>query len=64
MKHSALADYQDFAEHLSSELKGQVLGYEAYSEPNLWVHIFPQRTAADPDFSVHVYAYASRVRPS
>jgi hypothetical protein len=55
MKPSALGDYQAFAEHLSGELKGQVLGYEAYSEPNLWVHLFPQWSAADPSFSAHLY---------
>jgi hypothetical protein len=55
MKHSALADYQAFAEHLSSELKGQVLGYEAYNEPNLWAYLYPQRTPADHSFSAHLY---------
>ena len=55
MKTSALGDYQAFAKHLSGELQGQVLGYEAYSEPNLWVHLFPQRTADDPSFSAHLY---------
>ena len=55
MAAGALADYEAFARHLSSTLSGEVLGYEAYSEPNLWAHIYPQRTGDDPWFSVHLY---------
>ncbi len=55
MTASALAYYKAFAKHLSAELKGKVLGYEVYNEPNLWVHLFPQRTANDPNFSAHTY---------
>jgi hypothetical protein len=54
MKPTALADYRDFAEHLSGELKGDVLGYEAYSEPNLWSHLGPQ-TVDGANVSVRLY---------
>ncbi len=54
MKQAALARYQDFAEHLSSELKGDVLGYEAYYEPNLWSHLGPQ-TVDGANVSIRLY---------
>ena len=54
MKQAALARYQDFAEHLSGELKGDVLGYEAYNEPNLWSHLGPQMVDG-ANVSVHLY---------
>ena len=55
MKASALDDFTSFAKHLSSALKGDVLGYEPYNEPNLWTNLYPQRTAADGEFAVHRY---------
>ena len=55
MKAAALADYRAFARHLSTALKGDVLGYEAFDEPNLWPYIYPQRTATDPWFAARVY---------
>jgi hypothetical protein len=55
MTNSALASYQAFAKHLAAALAGQVLGYEAYCEPNLWPYIYPQRTDSDPSFAAHVY---------
>ena len=51
MTAGALTDYEAFAEHLATALKGEVLGYEAFDEPNLWPYIYPQRTAADPWFA-------------
>lgn len=55
MTQAALADYQAFARHLSTALAGEVLGYEAYNEPNLWVHLYPQRTDTDPRFAADEY---------
>jgi hypothetical protein len=55
MKAAALADYQAFANHLATVLKGEVLGYEAFDEPNLWPYIYPQRTARDPWFAAREY---------
>ena len=54
MKQADLGSYQDFAEHLSGELKGDVLGYEAYNEPNLWSHLGPQ-TVDGVNVSIHLY---------
>ena len=55
MAAGALTDYEAFAEHLATTLKGEVLGYEAFDEPNLWPYIYPQRTVADPWFAAREY---------
>jgi hypothetical protein len=55
MTTGALANYEAFAKHLATVLKGEVLGYEAYNEPNLWPYIYPQRSDRDPWFAAHLY---------
>ena len=55
IRESALDDYTAFATHLATLLKGTVMGYEAYNEPNLWTNLYPQRTKGDAFFSVHRY---------
>jgi hypothetical protein len=52
---SAMDDFQAFATHLATLLKGQVLGYECWNEPNLWPYIYPQTTSSDPYFAEHKY---------
>jgi hypothetical protein len=51
----ALADFRDFARHLSTLMQGQVLGYSCWVEPNLWTYLYPQRTTADSAFAAHRY---------
>ena len=51
----SLDDLGDFAGHLATLLKGEVLGYEIWNEPNLWPYIFPQRTSDDLEFAAHTY---------
>lgn len=55
MATSATSAYQAFAAHLATDLKGVVLGFEAYNEPNLWTNLYPQRTASDSLFAVDTY---------
>ena len=55
MAAGARVDYQAFARHLATKLKGEVLGYEAFNEPNLWPHLYPQRTDSDPWFAARLY---------
>ena len=52
---TALDDLQRFATHLSTLLKGQVLAYECWNEPNLWAFLYPQRARGDRLFAAHAY---------
>lgn len=52
---AALADFRAFAARLSARLRGLVLGYSCWVEPNLWTYLYPQRTSADPAFAAHRY---------
>jgi hypothetical protein len=61
---TALDDFQRFAEHLSTLLKGKVLGYECWNEPNLWPYIYPQQSHGDGLFAAHTYVkYLKRFSP-
>ncbi|HMK92956.1 MAG TPA: cellulase family glycosylhydrolase [Thermoleophilia bacterium] len=51
----SLDDLGRFTTHLATLLKGEVLGYELWNEPNLWPYVYPQRTARDPEFAAHTY---------
>ena len=51
----ALDDFRAFAQHLSTMLQGNVLGYSCWVEPNLWTYLYPQRTTSDPAFAAHRY---------
>ena len=51
----ALDEFRAFAQHLSTTLTGQVLGYSCWVEPNLWTYLYPQRTASDSAFAAHRY---------
>ncbi|HMK93110.1 MAG TPA: cellulase family glycosylhydrolase [Thermoleophilia bacterium] len=55
IREGALDNYSAFATHLAKALKGVVLGYEAFNEPNLWTNLYPQRTAGDHAFAAHRY---------
>jgi hypothetical protein len=55
MSPSALEDFQRFATHLSTMLKGRVLAYECWNEPNMWTYLYPQRTGGDRLFGAHTY---------
>ena len=43
-----LDDLGSFTEHVATLLRGDVLGYECWDEPNLWPYLYPQRTPGDP----------------
>ena len=51
----SLDDLGAFTRHVATLLKGEVLGYEVWNEPNLWPYIYPQRTTSDPQFAAHTY---------
>lgn len=53
---NALPAFQAFAQHLAEKLKGRVMAYECWCEPNLWGYIYPQRTSSDAAFAAHRYA--------
>ncbi len=52
---AALDEFGAFAQHLSTVLEGQVLGYSCWVEPNLWTYLYPQRTSSDSAFAAHRY---------
>jgi len=56
VRRDRLGDLRACLLHLSTALKGKVLAYACWNEPNLWAQIFPQRTAGDSAFSAHLYA--------
>jgi len=51
----SLDDLGAFAGHVAALLKGEVLGYECWDEPNLWCYIYPQRTSTDTEFAARTY---------
>ena len=51
----SLDAFRAFAQHLTEKLRGQVLTYSCWIEPNLWTYLYPQRTASDPGFAAHRY---------
>ena len=51
----ALPAFSDFAEHLARRYAGKVRAVEVWNEPNLWMFLYPQRTASDPLYGVHAY---------
>jgi hypothetical protein len=55
IRDGALRDYRDLAEFLARRYRGQAQALECWNEPNLWPYIYPQRTAADPNFAARVY---------
>jgi hypothetical protein len=52
----SLDELTAFMTHLSSLLRGEVLAYSCWVEPNLWAYLYPQRTASDASFGVRRYA--------
>jgi hypothetical protein len=52
----SLEAFREFARHLAVKMQGEVLAYSCWVEPNLWVYLYPQRTASDPGFAAHRYA--------
>lgn len=50
-----LQAFQDFCTYLATSLKGTVGWYECWNEPNLWLYLYPQKTAADPRFGARTY---------
>lgn len=55
-----LTDFQAFAGHLATRLKGTVLAYEPWCEPNMFRYLFPQRTARYADFAARRYRHMLR----
>jgi hypothetical protein len=51
----ALPAYADLAESLGRRYAGKVQAVEVWNEPNLWMFLYPQRTATDPLYGVHAY---------
>ena len=55
VSEQALPAFSDFAEHLARRYAGKVRAVEVWNEPNLWMFLYPQRTASDPLYGVHAY---------
>ncbi len=52
----SLDELQGFMEQLSAGLRGEVLAYACWNEPNLWTYFYPQQTASSPAFAAGRYA--------
>jgi hypothetical protein len=69
MSATALPRFGALAEFLARRYAGRVQGLECWNEPNLWLFLYPQRTADDPDFAARTYlgmleAFSAGVRRS
>jgi hypothetical protein len=53
----ALPAFSDLAERLARRYAGKVQAIEVWNEPNLWMFLYPQRTASDPLYGVHTYLH-------
>jgi hypothetical protein len=51
----ALPAFADLAEYLGRRYAGRVQAVEVWNEPNLWMFLYPQRTATDPHYGAHAY---------
>ncbi len=51
-----LDDFKAFAAHLARKLRGSVLAYEPWCEPNMYRYLFPQRTRTNACFAAQRYA--------
>jgi hypothetical protein len=51
----ALPEFQNFAQHIAEEFKGEVFAYEAWNEANIFWFLYPQRTAKDGYLGVRTY---------
>ena len=51
----ALPAFTGLAETLARRYAGKVQAVEVWNEPNLWMFLYPQRTAADSLYGVHAY---------
>ena len=55
MRDGALDDFGRLGEFLASHFSGRVRAIECWNEPNLWLFLYPQRTANDPYFAARLY---------
>jgi hypothetical protein len=60
LRRDALPAYRALGGFLATHFKGRVRYLECWNEPNLWVGICPQRTAADPWFAARRYLHMLR----
>jgi hypothetical protein len=51
----ALPAFADLGETLARRYTGKVNAVEVWNEPNLWLFLYPQRTASDPLYGAHAY---------
>jgi hypothetical protein len=51
----ALDEFAALMTHMAQTMRGEVLAYSCWVEPNLWTYLYPQRTASDPAFAAHRY---------
>ena len=51
----ALDELAALMTRMAQTMKGQVLAYSCWVEPNVWTYLYPQRTASDPAFAAHRY---------
>ena len=54
---AALGHWQRFLRHVAQSFRGLVRYYECWNEPNLWVFLYPQRTADEPYLAVTRYGW-------
>ena len=50
-----LPDFGKFTTNIISLFGKHVAAFECWNEPNLWLHIYPQKTAQDANFAAHLY---------
>ena len=54
---TALDRWQRFSRHVAQSFRGLVSYYECWCEPNLWVYLYPQRTADEPRLAATRYGW-------
>lgn len=55
VRSGALKDYRRLGKFLAHRFRGSIQALECGNEPNLWMFLYPQRTASDPNFAARVY---------
>lgn len=59
---AGIVEFGHFAQHLASLLRGKVLAYEAWNEPNLGVYLYPQRTDTKDGAGAWVFPNVAHTR--
>jgi hypothetical protein len=54
-KDTSLVSFQSFVGHVATLCRGNATAYECWNEPNLWLSLYPQKTADDPQYGARKY---------